>query len=302
MAGDGAGTAPGERRPALEDVTVVIPTLGRPILRDCLGSIAAGSAWPGRIVVVDQGLREEIAALLREATGWGIPCDYVPSRERGRARGVNRGVERARTRFVAITDDDCRVEPSWLERLVAALRAHPEAVVTGRVEGSGEGVELVVTSREPAVYTRPGWRFDRLSGGNMGLARALFDAVGPLDEDPRLAFAEDGEWAYRALRAGVPIRYEPEAGVTHHGWRSPEERTGQYRNYARSHGAFYGKYLRRGDLWIALRAALHQFRAMQRWLRATLSGEQEVARIARAYATGLLPGILSMLRRHAEPP
>ena len=36
------------------DVTVVIPTVGRPLLRDCLRSIAAGDTWPAELIVVDQ--------------------------------------------------------------------------------------------------------------------------------------------------------------------------------------------------------------------------------------------------------
>ena len=38
------------------EISVVVPTLGGPILDDCLDSIAAGSVWPARLIIVEQGV------------------------------------------------------------------------------------------------------------------------------------------------------------------------------------------------------------------------------------------------------
>ena len=289
--------------PVLEDLTLVIPTLGRDILEESLQAIEAGTQWPASIVVVDQGQRSEVAGWLAVMAGRGLRTEYVPSSERGRALGVNRGIERVRTRFVAITDDDCFAEPEWLARMAEALRADPDCALTGRVEASREGVVAsVVTADEPRVTTRPSLKFDPLSGGNMGTSLAVFERVGLLDEDPVMRCAEDGEWAYRALRAGVRLRYAPDVVVSHLGWRSFEERREQYRTYARSQGGFYGKYLARADGFVALRLVAHELRALRRWLRAKWSGDPELAMIGRAYATGLLPGVWAGLRSSAPPP
>ena len=284
-------------RPIMDDITVVIPTLGRTILEESLFWIVAGSVWPGGVLVVDQGQSRPAAGWIERLKAMGINAEDVPSSQRGRAAGVNRGLERVTTRFVAITDDDCFVEHDWLKMMVAHLRNHPEAIVTGRVEPAGEKVIVVVTSLEPAVYRRPRLQFDTMSGGNMGTSLAVIARVGLFDEDPRLRAAEDGEWSYRALRAGVPIIYAPEIVVRHFGWRDEGERAVQYRDYALSHGMFYGKYLRRGDWFIALRALIHHLRALRRWLRGLATGDQEVALNGRTYFTGLLPGIIAGLRR-----
>ena len=277
---------------------MVIPTLGRPLLKRCLRSIVAGSHWPSRVIVVEQGDGEEVPGWLREIRDAGLRTEHLLSTERGRARGVNRGLERVTTRFVAITDDDCTVDAGWLRQTVLALREDPGAVVTGRVEAGGESQVLpLVTSLEPAVWRRPRLVFDTLSGGNMAVAMQVVARVGALDEDPRLRCAEDNEWAYRALRSAVPIRFVPAAVVWHHDWREPEQTAAQLRAYARSHGAFYGKYLRRLDLFIALRAMLHFLRALRRWIRGVVNRRPDVAAFGRAYVTGLLPGILSGLRR-----
>jgi hypothetical protein len=50
------------------------------------------------------------------------------------------------------------------------------------------------------------------------------------------------------------VHYAPEIAVRHYARRGENLRLVQYQDYARSHGGFYGKYLRKGDWYIALRA------------------------------------------------
>jgi GT2 family glycosyltransferase len=288
-----------EPRPILTDITIVIPTLGRAILEESLWWIVAGSDWPGGVIVVDQGLNPKVATWMEKLRSIGIDAEYVSSTQRGRAAGINRGLERVKTRFVAITDDDCFVSADWLKNMVAHLLDNPEAIITGRVEPvEGEEVVVTVTSLTPAIYHRPRLKFDAMSGGNMGTSMAVIERVGLFDEDSCLRTAEDGEWSYRALRSGVPIIYAPEVSVRHYGWRDESQRAGQYKDYARSHGGFYGKYLRQGDWFIALRVVIHHLRALRRWLRGIITDDQELALYARAYLTGLLPGIIAGMRRN----
>jgi len=286
-----------EPRPIMDDITVMIPTLGRPILEESLYWIANGTVWPGCVIVVDQGSSLQTAALMERLGSLGLEVQYIPSSQRGRAAGINRGLERVQTRFAAITDDDCFVQADWLEQMVSCLRQHPEAVVTGRIEAGTEDVIVVVTSRVPSVQRQPKLTFDHMSGGNMGTSMAVLKRVGLFDEHPSLRTSEDGEWSYRALRAGVAIYYVPDVCVRHFGWRDKSKRADQYKDYAHSHGGFYGKYLRQGDWFIALRAVLHHMRALRRWLKGTLAGDLEAASYGRAYVTGLLPGIMAGLRR-----
>jgi GT2 family glycosyltransferase len=133
------------------------------------------------------------------------------------------------------------------------------------------------------------------------VSREVLERIGLLDEDPRLRAAEDCEWSYRALRAGVPIAYAPEVVVRHLGWRDEAQRADQYQAYARSHGGFYGKYLRQGDLFIALRVVIHLLRALKRWAVGAATGDRDKALNGRAYLTGLLPGIAANLRRGPRP-
>jgi GT2 family glycosyltransferase len=287
-----------QRVPTAADVTILIPTLGRDVLRECVAAIEAGRLWPACLIVVDQGSRPAVRALLNDVRARSFETRWVPSTAIGKSAGLNRGFGLASTRFVAIVDDDCLVAHDWLERMADRLRRHPGAIVTGRVEaGRGEVNLALSTSREPAVQRRPRLQFDRLVGGNMGLSVEVFEKVGGFDEHLTVRNAEDPEYAYRALRAGVPIVYAPDVAVWHLGWRGADARAEQYRSYAISHGGFYGKYLRRGDLFIALRAAVHLVRALRRWMGGVVRREPDLARNGRAYVTGLLPGIVAGWRR-----
>ena len=285
-----------EPRPIFEDISIVIPTLGRPILEQSLFCILEGSAWPGCLIVVEQGTNPEVANWLVRVQEIGIRVKHIRSTQRGRSAGINRGLEQVLTRFVAITDDDCFVAEDWLANMARELRTHPEAVITGRVEAAGEEMIVVVTSTVPSLYRRPRIKFDSMSGGNMGTSIEVFRKVGLFEEDPVMATAEDAEWSYRALRTGVSILYDPAVVVTHYGWRDIEKRSEQYRDYARSHGGFYGKYLRKGDLFILLRTLVHFARAFRRWLAGIWNGDTESALNGKAYCVGLLPGIIAGFR------
>lgn len=290
-------------RPMAHELTLVIPTLGRPILAQCLGGVLAGRAWPAAIIVVDQGSSPEIAAWLEDLRGLGIDARHEPCAGRGRALGLNAGLRLVATRFAVITDDDCVPDARWIEGYARRLAAHPGTVFTGSVvAGGADRVLNTVTDSRPAIAHRRSLSFDRLSGGNCGMALDVLRRVGLFDDDPCMRYAEDGEWAYRALKARVPIAYAPDLVVTHVGWRDLDERLDQYRSYARSHGAFFGKHLRRGDLYIVLRAKVHLARALRRWLRGVTRRDAELAANGRSYAIQLLPGIIAGMRSRLRPP
>jgi GT2 family glycosyltransferase len=200
---------------------------------------------------------------------------------------------------LAIIDDDCFAERTWLESLRGHVQDNPGSVITGPAHPVGpEKTVAAVTSSSLSVARRPGIEFDMFCGSNMGATLAVVHKVGMFDEDPCfLAAAEDCDWAYRALRARVPILYAPDVVVYHYGWRDADQRYSRYQLYARSHGSFYGKYLRRGDFLIALRASIHHLRALKRWLTGAITGNREQMLNGRAYLTGLLPGIIDRIRR-----
>lgn len=292
------------RRAVLPDLTVIVPTIGRDLLRGCLRSIAAGTVWPAHLIVVHQGTGSEVAGWVSEIAAAGPRAECVRSDRRGAAAARNLGFELARTRFVAATDDDCLVGPEWLERIAARLRDRPEVIITGRVDSIEAGrtdlrAPSLVTSDTPSVDDRPRLDRDPFCSSNMGLAIDIVERIGPMDEHPSVRYAEDAEWSYRALRARVPIAYAPEVRVAHVAWRDPAQMRETYRRYARSQGGFYGHYLRRGDRFIARRVAYELLRAPWLAVRGLADGNRDLADMGRAYLSQLVPGLIDGWRRGA---
>jgi GT2 family glycosyltransferase len=282
-------------KPVIDDLTIVIPTLGRDVLKDCLYWIAEGSAWPDVLIVVDQGSNPEVIDWIDELSSLGINTQYISSKERGRSAGINRGLECVRTRFVAITDDDCLVDDHWLEYLAQRLGQSPEVIFTGRVELAGnDEVEFsVVKSQTYKIYHHPQLKVHPLIGANMGVAMTSVARIGLFDEHPSLSSAEDSDWGYRALRLGIPIVYDPEILVHHFHWRDQSQRAARYREYCRSQGGFYGKYLFSGDVLIVLQATRDLVRGPIRWLRGLIVKDQDMIDRGRADTLELLPGIIA---------
>lgn len=107
-------------------VSVIIPTYNRAhMIGECLASVQAQTFRDFEVIVVDDGSTDNT----REVVAWFETVRYVwqPHAERSAAR--NRGLALARGRYVAFLDDDDLWLPRKLERQVACLEAHPEAVL-----------------------------------------------------------------------------------------------------------------------------------------------------------------------------
>jgi hypothetical protein len=291
-------------RAVARDVTVIVPTTGGQVLQGCLQSIEMGTVWPARLIIIDQGRAGTAESWGLALRARGMDVWHMRSDATGISAATNLGLEQVRTEYVAVTHDDCRVQTQWLDRMASRLREAGDAILTGRVEPEGDGIVLTVkTANEPATYTAPLLDGDVLFPPNMGFAVRLLDRIGWFDEHPSLATAgEDNEWAHRALRAGIPIIYDPNVSVRHLARHTREELPGLYRRYARGQGAFYGTWLRRGDPFIARRTARDLLRAPWLLLRGLLTRNSELCAMGRGEVTGLLPGVLAGLRNSGTPP
>ncbi len=282
------------------DFTVIIPTIGRPILQECLQCILAGSMLPGYIVIVDQGNNADVVEWIKQADGLEVELLYVKSSGRSPSSARNQGIEKVRTPFVLTIDDDCLAASDWLEKMVLHLHRTPNVIVTGRVEPAGDGLPpTVVMDDAPQLIQRLSLRnTSPLSTGNMGVSTALARQIGTFDEN--LFTAEDIDWAYRALRKGIPIFYAPDVIVRHFHWRDKGQSAVNYEAYASGLGAFYGKHLRLGDWSMLGRILLAIYRGIKSLMMGWLRSDEDQYLIGLARMKKLLFGVTQGFKRESS--
>ena len=127
------------------------------------------------------------------------------------ARQRNVGWRAARGRTIAFTDDDCRPEPDWLERLLAAEGRAPGSVVQGATRPDPFERAILAAPHPRTLSIDPVGPFAETA--NILYPRALLERLGGFDE--RAITGEDmGLWI-SARRAGVTIVPASDAIVNH---------------------------------------------------------------------------------------
>jgi glycosyltransferase involved in cell wall biosynthesis len=91
-------------------------------LRTLLDSLAAQSRPPDEVVISDGGSTDDTLAILQETARQGaLPLKVLSAPGSNISQGRNRAIAAAAGPIIAATDAGVRVEPGWLEHLVAPI-------------------------------------------------------------------------------------------------------------------------------------------------------------------------------------
>ncbi|MGY1746056.1 HAD-IIIA family hydrolase [Blastococcus sp. SYSU D00695] len=194
----------------LAQVTVVVPTIGRPSLDALLDALAAAPGdRPAELVLVDD--RPTGEPLRPERPGLP-PVRVVRTGGGGPARARNLGWRVARTGWIAFLDDDVVPDADWYRRLAADLADLPADVA-----GSQGRVRVPLPGhRRPTDWERgtAGLATSAWITADLAYRRAALAAVGGFDERFPRAFREDSDLALRVLDTGARL-VRGERWITH---------------------------------------------------------------------------------------
>lgn len=247
-------------------LSVAISTRERPdAVARCLSALAAGTAVPGQVIVVDQSANDETRSLVEKCAGSTMPITYVRQEAVGLAASQNTALARASYPVVAVIDDDCIADREWLATIERTFGS-PEGIgaVTGRVlplDAIGDRVYPVASRTSTLRMDFSGKTVPWPVGGgnNFAVRVEWFNRIGGCDE--RLGPGSPGEGGvdmdlfYRLLRAGALIRYEPDA-LVYHERQTKAGRMARRPMYGHGMGACCALRLREGDCY-ALRVLGH---------------------------------------------
>ena len=148
----------------------------------------------------------------------------------GFAAAVNAGIAATDSPYVALLNNDAEAEPGWLQALVDALDALPDAGAAAskilqrrqrsRLDSAGDTMGVLAFSLghgelDGPVHDRPRWVTSACAAAALYRRKALQD-VGPLDER-YFAYLEDVDLGLRLRLAGWRTRYVPDAVALHEG-------------------------------------------------------------------------------------
>ncbi|MGA2470507.1 MAG: glycosyltransferase family 2 protein [Solirubrobacteraceae bacterium] len=207
---------------------VVVAYRQREALAACLDAcVAAGAAVPGEIelIVVDNGGLASFVRAQCPSAALLEPGDNI-----GFAGGVQLGIEAARGRWIALVNDDARLEPSALATLLAAgerdaqtgavaaqvrFEAHPETINSAGIEVDVLGVANERFAGQPLELAGGDGGFVFGASACVALYRAeMLRQIGGFDRR-FFAYLEDVDVAWRARAAGWQAWYEPRAVAYH---------------------------------------------------------------------------------------
>ncbi|WP_425421117.1 glycosyltransferase family 2 protein [Phaeodactylibacter xiamenensis] len=167
------------------------------------------------IVVVNGGGEKDCSPTL---SYWKDRCDYlreVKTQNINLANSRNIGLKAVKGDLILMTDDDARVFPDWIEKMVKAHQGFPKAGVIGGEVVDASGESLLSHIADITTFPRYNKRTEvrHVPGVNCSFKREVIDAIG--EQDLQLFRGEDVDYTWKAQRAGWKVLYDPDIKVYH---------------------------------------------------------------------------------------
>lgn len=125
----------------------------------------------------------------------------------------NMGWRAARAPLVAFIDDDCRADEAWLEHLVAAARANPDAIVQGTTRPDPYEAAGLASPHARTLQVTPPDEYAQTC--NIAYPKNLLERVDGFDESMPAPAGEDTDLALRARATGAEVVAATDALVYH---------------------------------------------------------------------------------------
>ncbi|MEM9749096.1 MAG: glycosyltransferase family 2 protein [Actinomycetota bacterium] len=174
----------GDHRPV---VSVVVPCYEvEAYVDECLSSVVRQSYPHLQIVVVDDGSNDRTPELVRAWAGRDPRIEVVRQENAGLGAARNLGIDRATGDYLTFVDSDDLLEPTAIERMVAAIETSNSDFVTGVVDrfDSSRRWRLVLhrrgfneNLRRTHVYERPSLLNDHFACAKL-FRRSFWDRHG----------------------------------------------------------------------------------------------------------------------------
>lgn len=214
-------------------VSVIIPNWnGKKFLKTCLDSLETQTFRDFKAILVDNGSSDGSVEFLRE----NYPEVEIIALDKnyGFAKGNNIGIEETLkdkdVKYIALLNNDTKVEPDWLKELVKVAEldgqigsCQPKVLslddpkiidaIGIRITKNGKAIQIGYETEDRGQHNQVKEVFGACAGSAL-YKREMFDQIGLFDED-FFAYFEDVDLVLRARLAGWKCMYVPKAIVYH---------------------------------------------------------------------------------------
>ncbi|HSL99421.1 MAG TPA: glycosyltransferase family 2 protein, partial [Candidatus Limnocylindria bacterium] len=237
--------------------SIIIPNWnGRNLLEECLESVFAQAFRDFETIVVDNGSTDGSVAFLEE--NYKNRIRLIPLKEnQGFAGGNNRGIEKARGKWVVFFNNDAVADVNWLRELFEAASRHPDVEIfackvlnyyrRNEIDTVGHLLYPDGIARGRGRLEEDAGQYDREeevffpSGCAAAFRKDLLDIIGGFDES-FFAYGDDTDLGLRARLFGSRCLLVPRA-VAYHKYSST---TGNY-------SVFKAYQVERNRVWVMLK-------------------------------------------------
>ncbi len=214
------------------NVDIIIPNYnGSHLIKKNLPvALKALEKHKGKLIIVDDGSRQEDRNALREIIGiFQKDTDIIKYIEHegnlGFSSAVNTGVKNSEAKYVVLLNSDVAPSLNFLQSPIERLENDENLFAVGCMDESVEGEKKVLRGRGLARW-RKGMlehfrgEVDRedtfwVSGGSAVFRRELYQKFGGMDEIYNPFYWEDIDLSYRAQKGGYRVVFDSASTVVH---------------------------------------------------------------------------------------
>jgi glycosyltransferase involved in cell wall biosynthesis len=232
-------------------ISVIIPTHnGGWVVRRSVECLAAQDAPPEQyeVVVVDDGSTDGSTDGL-EALGGSAAVRVLRQQKRGRAAARNRGAAAARGQVLLFMDADIWATPGLVSAHLVHYARQRDIAVQGRWRDHPDSLTTMFMRARNAIpdvthRRREGMSPYHVVTRNLSVGAEAFTRTGGFDEGFQGYGWEDIELAFRMVRQGVVLRYEPTAFGYHYHIQTLEDLRSKLQEAGEGAVYFWEKYHR----------------------------------------------------------
>jgi GT2 family glycosyltransferase len=211
----------------LNVAVLVLNYNGEQHLSECLESLRNQTYKDMAVYLVDNGSSDNSVDFTKQAFPWVKIIRFKDNL--GFASGYNEAIKLTQARFIALLNNDTRVQNNWLEELIKAINVNDKAIGVGSkmllydnpklLNHAGAKITPIGGGFDIGLFEVAGGSVEKklvgaICGGAMLVRRDLFLEVGGFD-DSFFAYFEDVDFCWRAWLYGYEVVYVPTSVVYH---------------------------------------------------------------------------------------